>query len=178
MILIVSTCKEKIHELEFVKPIERILYNIKEPFFVRHYSKLSKKDVIRGDKIIIAGTSLMDNQFTHDLKYFNFIKNSNKPLLGICAGMQIISLIFGAKIKHKKEIGYYKENFTTDFLSLSGEQEVYHLHNNYTSLPKDFVSFTKSSIPQAIKHKSKEIYGVLFHPEVRNELVIRNFVNS
>ena len=43
-------------------------------------------------------------------------------------------------------------------------------------LPKDFIKFTKSKIPQAIKHKEKKIYGVLFHPEVRNKELILNFV--
>ena len=92
--------------------------------------------------------------------------------------MQIISLIFGGKIKKKTEIGFYKENFIKNFLNIKGEHEVYHLHNNYTTLPKDFEKFTNSKIPQAIKHKSKSIYGVLFHPEVRNEKIIEGFVGD
>jgi GMP synthase (glutamine-hydrolysing) len=172
MILIISTCKEKLHELEFVKPIERIL---KKGYFVNHYSELSEKDLNKADKVIIAGTSLKDNGFMNHLDKFKWIKDFDKPLLGICAGMQIIGLLFGSKIKNKQEIGFYKENFTKEFLGLIGKQEVYHLHNNYTLLPPEFISFTDSEIPQAIKHFSKKIYGVLFHPEVRNKEVIEKF---
>lgn len=172
MILIISICKEPFHELEFVKPIETIL---KKDFKTVHYSKISDSDIQKSSKIIITGTSLKDNEFLKNIGKFEFIKTLNKPILGICAGMQIISLIFRGKLKNLTEIGYYKENFTKEFLGLAGEHEVYHLHNNYTTLPKDFVSFTKTKTPQAIKHLSKPIYGVLFHPEVRNKKLIEEF---
>src|SRR3989338_3023769 len=41
-----------------------------------------------------------------------------------------------------------------------------------------FISYTKSKIPQAIKHETGEIYGVLFHPEVRNKELILYFVKQ
>lgn len=188
MILIISTCKEKLHELEFVKPIENI---IKSNFKTIHYSKISDADLQKADKIIIGGTSLKDNQFIKDIEYFRNNLIFEKPVLGICAGMQIISLIFELNrqvkeldiknnlnhvIKSKTEIGFYKEKFTKEFLGLKGEQEVYHLHNNYTTLPKNFIKFTNSKIPQAIKHISKPLYGVLFHPEVRNKEIIEKFL--
>ena len=33
-------------------------------------------------------------------------------------------------------------------------------------------------IPEAVKHKKKELYGVLFHPEVRQKEMIKKFVDS
>lgn len=175
MILLILVNQETLHNLEFVKPIENILDENKTNFFTKHYSKLSDADLKEADKIIICGTSLKDNGFLKNIKKFNWIKNFEKPILGICAGMQIISLIFGSKLKKKTEIGFYKENFKKEFLSLIGEHEVYHLHNNYMTLPKEFEEFTDSKISQAIKHKYKEIYGVLFHPEVRNKNLITDF---
>jgi GMP synthase-like glutamine amidotransferase len=176
IILIVKANSQNLHDLEFVKPIEKILEESKIKFFTKHYSKLTKKDLKKAEKIIICGTSLQDNKFIKDINYFGWLKNYAKPVLGICAGMQIISLIFDAKIKSKTEIGFYRENFKENFLGLEDEQEVYHLHNNYVILPKVFEKFTTSKIPQAIKHKTKEIYGVLFHPEVRNKKLIEEFI--
>lgn len=191
-ILLISTCAEKLHKLEFVKPIEKILKENKINFFTKHYSKLNiRGDLANADKIIICGTSLKDNEFINHLSLFSWISSSSKPILGICAGMQIISLVYELDrqvkeldirnnlnhvSKKKTEIGFFKENFKKEFLSLKGRHEVYHLHNNYISLPKDFEKFTTSKIPQAIKHKSKEIYGVLFHPEVRNKVLIEEFL--
>ena len=176
MILLISTCREKFHELEFVKPIENILNERGLKFFSKHYKNISEKDLKLANKIIICGTSLQDNQFLDDVLEFEWIKNFEKPVLGICSGMQIISLIFGAKLKSKTEMGFFNENFKKEFLSLKETHEVYHLHNNYPALPKNFIKFNSSKIPQAIKHKAKKIYGVLFHPEVRNKKLIEEFL--
>ena len=172
MILIINVCKEPLHYFEFVKPIEKI---IEKDFFTKHYSTIEEGDLRKADKIIICGTSLKDNKFLEDIKKFEWIRNYKKPVFGICAGMQIISLIYGGKIKKESEIGFYKERFRYNLLSFEGEHEVYHLHNNYTTIPKDFESYIDSKIPQAIKHKTREIYGVLFHPEVRNKKLIEEF---
>lgn len=174
MILIINICREKLHELEFVRPIEDILRKNNIEFRTRKYSEVEKED-LNADKIIICGTSLKDNEFVENIDQFDWIKTTGKPVLGICGGMQIISLVFGAKLGKKSEIGFYFEKFEKGFLGLNGMQEVYHLHNYYTSLPNDFESFVDNKILQAIKHRSKEIYGVLFHPEVRQKNLILEF---
>jgi len=174
-VLVIKTNKEPLHDLEFVKPIENILKKANLKYSIKHYLEIYDKDLKKADKIIICGTSLKDNKFINDKNSFEWIKDSSKSLLGICAGMQIICLVFNGKIKEKQEIGFYKENFKKEFLGVNGEQDVYHLHNNYCIFSEDFEEFTESKIPQAIKHKSKKIYGVLFHPEVRNPRIIETF---
>jgi len=174
-ILLISTCKEKLHELEFVKPVEEILKNGKLDYFTKNYKDIEKEDLDNYEKIIICGTSLKDNDFLNYIANFEWIKETRKPILGICAGMQIIGLVFGGRINNKIEIGFYSEDFKKEFLGLMGKQEVYHLHNNFVDFPKEFEEFTNSNIPQAVRHKNKEIYGVLFHPEVRNKEVILDF---
>ncbi len=180
MILIINICKEKLHYYEFVKPIEDILKKDGIEYFTKHYKKINKRDLLKANKIIICGTSLKDNDFVENLKEFEWIKNSDKPLLGVCGGMQIIGLLFKGKLKKKQEIGFYEENFKKEFLGLKGKKQVYHLHNYYIDFCqlKDFeifTSFADGKIPQAVRHKSKQIYGVLFHPEVRNKEMIEEF---
>jgi GMP synthase-like glutamine amidotransferase len=176
MILLINICREKLHYYEFVTPIEDILKKSKIDYFVKYYKKLSKEDLRKADKVIICGTSLKDNEFIKDLDCFLWIKDYKKPILGICGGMQLIGLVFGGKLQKKKEIGFYNENFE-GFLGLIGEQEVYHLHNNSAKFGDGFKEHSKSKTNQAVKHKEKEIYGVLFHPEVRNKSLIIKFCN-
>ncbi len=180
MILIISTCDHKFHELEFVKPIEDILRNNKTKFITFHYKNLNKNKIQKAEKIIICGTSLQDNQIVADLNYFKFLKTTNKPVLGICAGMQLIGLINNAGLKSKIEIGLIPEEFKKPFLGLKGKKPVYHIHRKYVEFQKlkDFEIYTTTKIPEAVKHKTKPIYGVLFHPEVRNKQVITNFLNQ
>ena len=175
MILILNVCKEKLHYYEFVKPVEDILRNLKIDFFVKNYLEVDKDILRKCDKVIICGTSLRDNCFLENLDSFNWIKTFDKPLLGICAGMQIIGLIFNGKLKQKSEVGFYFENFKKEFLGLNNKKEVYHLHNNWIEFSSEFEEFCDSKINQAVKHKHKDFFGVLFHPEVRQKDLIKNF---
>src|SRR3989344_9644550 len=182
MILIINICKEKLHYLEFVKPIEDILRKEKIEYQTVYYKKLTDKELLNKklNKIIICGTSLKDSEYLENLNYFKWIKfpKLNKPILGICGGMQIISLIFGGVLVENKEIGQLKIQFEKEFLNFKpSEKEVYLLHN-YAVINNElevFASYKELEIPQAIKHKTKPIYGVLFHPEVRNKELISYF---
>jgi anthranilate/para-aminobenzoate synthase component II len=177
MILVINICKEKLHYYEFVKPILDILDSNKIKYFILGYKELKESDLEKCSKVIICGTSLYDNDFALHINKFKWIFNFDKPILGICGGMQIIGLLFGGKLKKMSEIGYYFEDFIKEFLGLSGKSEVYHLHNNYIDFSKllEFDVFCGKEVSQAVKHKEKEIYGVLFHPEVRQKGLIVNF---
>jgi GMP synthase-like glutamine amidotransferase len=175
MILIINICKERLHYFEFVRPIEKI---IGVDFISRHYSEVSKKDLDIAEKVIICGTSLKDNSFIDGIEKFKWIKNFEKPILGICGGMQVIGIIFGGRLKKKTEIGFFFEDFKKLFLGLKNREEVYHLHNNFVLFSEDFEVFSEGNeIVQAVKHKKREIYGVLFHPEVRQKKMIDEFIS-
>jgi GMP synthase (glutamine-hydrolysing) len=177
MILIINICREKLHAMEFVKPVEDALAAAKVKFFTRHYNDVSPADLKKAGKVIICGTSLKDNEFAKSPEKFAWLKDFKQPVLGICGGMQIIGMTFGAKIRKNTEIGPAGLVFKNVFLGLKGEQEVYCLHNNYADfarLPFNVAASTHG-IPQAVKHKTKKIYGVLFHPEVRHRYVITEF---
>ena len=172
MILIISTCKEKMHEREFVKPVERFFHNN----FTKHYKDVSSEDLKLADKIVICGTSLKDDVYLNNLNKFDWLDSFEGPVLGICSGMQIIGLHFGGKLKKKQEIGYYPEIFNKKFLGMEGEVQVYHLHNNCVVFPEDFELYSSSgNVAQAVKYKGRPIYCVLFHPEVRNRIILREF---
>jgi GMP synthase (glutamine-hydrolysing) len=106
-ILLVNTCAEKLHYLEFVKPVEGILKKAGLNFFSRHYSEISDDDLRKAERIIICGTSLKDNKFIEEADKFGWIEETDKPILGICAGMQMIGIVFNGALKRKTEIGFY-----------------------------------------------------------------------
>lgn len=174
MLLIINLCKEKFHENEFVRPIENL---IKENFKTVNYKKLTSKDLDETDKIIICGTALKDFDYLDNLNNFEWIKHSKKLILGICAGSQIIHLLFGGKLVDNKEIGQIQTIFNKDFLGIKkGIHKVYTLHKK-TSFSKDFDVYAESGqCLNASKHRKKEVYTCLFHPEVYNQEIIENFI--
>jgi GMP synthase-like glutamine amidotransferase len=175
MMLLINICKNSLHYYEFIKPIEDILKK-NTKFKTVHYKQITKKLIQNSEKIIISGTSLKDNEFLEHLDYFKWIKSFDKPLFGICGGMHILGLVFNGKLKKQQEIGLTEVIFEKEFLGLNGVIQVYELHNFYIG-SKQFDLFAKSkNCPQAIKHKCKPLYGVLFHPEVRTKNLIKNFV--
>jgi len=175
MILLIKTPNISFHDLEFVKPIEDTLERNHVNFKSIHYTKLNEKLIKTADKIIISGTSLKDNNYLSHIKKFDWIKEFEKPILGICGGMHILGLIFNGKIKNYQEIGLKEVVFENDFLGFIGKHIVYELHN-LNVVSKEFNVFASSkNCIQAIKHNKKPFYGVQFHPEVRNKNLIINF---
>jgi len=175
MILIINLNGTKLGYYEFVLPI---LSAVGEKCIVKSYKLVTKKDLIKCDKVILSGTPLRDLKYSENLKYFEWIKDFDKPLLGICAGMQVIALISGAILNKYKEIGMFKIQVVKENKLFSSKFEAYMVHNHSTSIPKGFEILAKSKKCIAvIKHEKKEIYGTLFHPEVRNVEIIKKFIS-
>ncbi len=185
-ILIISTCNLKIHELEFVRPIHDIIkYHNKKNKITCEIKIINFKDIGNFNdislykKVIITGTALKDNEFLNHIKKFEFIKKSNSSILGICAGFQIICLLFKSKIIKCQEIGFIDEVIKINndpILKDVNLNSAFGLHQNSASIPKEFKIIAKNKNSAQII-KNDKIYAVLFHPEVRQKKMIENFFN-
>ena len=178
MILIIQIQNIPFHYYEFVKPVEDIIKNCDMKFVSLHYKLLTLEILKQSKKIIICGTSLIDNSFLKDEKEFEWIKSYDKPILGICGGMQLLGIVFNEKILKGQEIGLTNITYINEFLGENEVKEVYELHNYYVET-RNFDTYAMSDrYVQAIKHPQKLIYGVLFHPEVRNQEIIQYFIKN
>jgi GMP synthase-like glutamine amidotransferase len=179
MILIVDLNQEKgsLGRYEFVKPLITIVEKEKMDWIARHFEELTAKDVLSASKIILSGTPLMDNGFVEKIALFEWLRDFERPVIGICAGMQAIGLVFGSKLKKCREIGMVKIVPRAKNPLISDDLSAYALHN-YAIEPSDRFEVLAGSEKCAhlIKHKDKKIYGVLFHPEVRNPDVLERFL--
>ena len=108
MILIINMCKQGLglsYE-EFVQPIDDIVGKDNDSGKkVVHYLNINKKMIDKADKIIICGTALKDNDYIEHIEKFQWLKDTESKVLGICAGAQVIAKVFGGKIIKNKEIG-------------------------------------------------------------------------
>ena len=177
MILIINICKEKLHEPEFVKPVEDIVKNAGLISLTRKYDHLFEEDFAEAEKIIICGTAVKDFDYLDNIQKFNWLRDCKKPILGICAGMQLIGEVFGCEVIDKETIGQneIKKIMVNDLIE--AEQFFGYFVNTKTiKLNNNFEVIARGKeIDAMIKHKSKRIYGCLFHPEVMNSEIIVNF---
>ena len=175
-ILLISTCKEKLSEYEFVTPIVEIIKSFE--YDIINYKTLETSNISIYDKIIICGTSLQDNDYLNYLDEFKKLKSFDKEILGICSGFQIICSMFDEEIVVQQEIGMVNVETQLQNPLVSGDFQAYNMHNFSASEVTSFNILAKSEKTiQMISHKKLNIFGVSFHPEVRNQQMITNFLS-
>jgi GMP synthase-like glutamine amidotransferase len=180
MILVVdiNSTENPLGFYEFVLPIVSIAEEL-EKCDVKHYLEVNEKSLNRYDKIILSGSAMKNTVTLEQTAQFTWLKDCGKPVLGICAGMQTTGLVFGGRMEKCREIGMTEIATVKENILFSSTFKVYALHN-YALVPyADFEVLAESAnCIHTIKHKHKDIYGVLFHPEVRNKAVVERFISA
>ena len=140
--------------------------------------------------LILSGGPLNVNE-TIKFKFNKAILNLGIPILGICFGHQIISKSLGGKVKKSKhrEFGLTKVNkiknsvLTKNFFNKNNKNNVWMSHSDQViKLPNGFKIIGKSQNSQMcmIENKTKNIYGIQFHPEVTHTnngiIILKNFI--
>lgn len=112
------------------------------------------------------------------------------PIFGVCLGHQAIGQVFGAKIirspelQHGKtsEISHNKSGIFKDIDSPIRATRYHSLVIDPATLPNELeiTASTKDGIIMGVRHRSKNIEGVQFHPESilteHGHHMIRNFI--
>ena len=159
-----------------------------------HYSKIVQladfdySEYEDADGFIISGAPILITEKDPDpyLEKFTWLKTTEKPVLGICFGHQMLALTYDSLANRQKEDRHLQ---TIEIIAecplfdrLPNEIEFMEDHCESVSIPHHFihVGVSDACINEAMMHESKPLYGVQFHPEVsgNNGLVlIENFVN-
>lgn len=178
MILVVDMNwkKDSLGFYEFVSPIIEVVKPL-SGWEVKHYLEVTGTGLAQCDAIILSGTALKDTATLRQPEKFRWLKETDKPVLGICAGMETIGMVYGSRLPRYLEIGMTPIKTVKANPLVSGDFKAYSLHSVSVEPTSDFeVWATSQWCVQVIKHKHKEIYGILFHPEVRNQEILRNFI--
>jgi anthranilate synthase component 2 len=113
------------------------------------------------------------------------------PLLGVCLGLQAIVMAFGGRVIQATEIIHGKPDYIFHYrkelyqnLPLPFQAGRYHsLSADRFTLPKTLIieAENTSGIIMGIRHVTKPIMGVQFHPESiltpLGDLIIKNFLD-
>ena len=178
MILIVDMNwkKNSLDFYEFVLPIVAAA-KTHDACRVKHFLEVTDQDLSRCGSMILSGTALKDTATLSQLEKFTWLKETEKPVLGICAGMETIGAVFGMRLTRCLEIGMTQIHKLRENPLFQGDFRAYSLHSFCVEPNGDFEVWAKSAkCVQVIKHKTKPIHGTLFHPEVRNTELIDTFI--
>ena len=143
------------------------------PVEVVHY--LDARDLSDAHAIVISGSSAP--WAAHDPAALDrlgeLVGASGRPVLGICAGMQLLGRFAGARIDHaaESEIGELEVEVVEPgglFRDVGERPCVWHYHfDELTELPDGFrlLASTERCRVQAIAHEERGWWGTQFHPE-------------
>jgi len=110
------------------------------------------------------------------------------PILGICYGMQLMTVQLGGSVERPKAHEYGKTEITIDtdegiWCGLKGSRQCWMSHgDSVTVLPPGFqqAAFTGNTPVAAIYCPEKNFYGVQYHPEVKHtpegQAMLENFL--
>jgi GMP synthase (glutamine-hydrolysing) len=157
------------------------------------YQTLSSHYIDQGliNGVVLSGVPLYypAEVITDRAARLGWLKNSTVPVLGICLGHQSIAKAFGASIRQGLEaeagpisIRISPAGLIDPLLAHIPDPnfEASAIHSCSTTLPENFVRLASSDAcqNQIIKHLSKPLYGVQFHPELSQTgiALIKNFI--
>ena len=117
------------------------------------------------------------------------------PILGICYGMQLISKAFGGTVVNVSTREFGRAQLTVNpaaqtdgaglFAGFPSDTQVWMSHGDRVeNIADTFVTLAQAgSCPiAAVKHKTRPIYGLQFHPEVTHTpeggLLLKNFLRT
>jgi GMP synthase (glutamine-hydrolysing) len=181
MILLVDLCYREgsLGFEEFVLPIRRIVERSGFSSKEIHYCCDFTAEIGRSEAVVLCGTPLADNQFLVNIRQFSWLPACPVPVLGICAGMEVLTLVHGGNLDTCREIGMTPVRVSCEdpLLGRTGEFTAYELHGFGCRVPEDLRVLAESDrCVQVIRHKVRPQWGVMFHPEVRNEWVVERFL--
>ncbi|ASJ20777.1 gamma-glutamyl-gamma-aminobutyrate hydrolase [Brachyspira hampsonii] len=132
-----------------------------------------------------------------DFTLMKYAVEMNKPILGICRGIQVINVYFGGtliqdipsqrntNILHNQTAEYHtathkiqivKDSIIYDILDDASEVNSFH-HQAVDKLAKDFkvTAAAKDGIIEAIEYKKKDsfILGLQWHPELMSSRIVK-----
>ena len=157
----------------FTEDILSCICQLDKPYLHKRFSEVSNEDLGECDKVILSGRRKFSKEInavnSNIIRYCDY---SDKPLLGICYGAEIIALTLGGSIRRMQA---HIQGMTEVLLSsqnplTEGKKSisVYESHRYcIAKLPPKFKPLASSKYCQyeLFSNNNGKMYGTQFHPE-------------
>jgi GMP synthase - Glutamine amidotransferase domain len=163
---------------EYVGPVARIVAAAGYKWREEHFLKISRETIAGADGIILCGTALKDNAFAEHVQDLAWLRTAACPVLGICAGAEVLCLAYGGRLVPACGIGMTEVRVAEADPLLGGPRtfSAYEVHTFACEPPAGWtITAVSETCVQAFRHPDRPVYGLMFHPEVRNDAVVERF---
>ena len=159
----------------FTHDILDCMIELDEKYIYKKYSEVDNiyENNILYDKVILSGRRKNSNDINvANSKIIRYCFQTDKPILGICYGAEIMALTLGGSIYRMAD--HFQGTITVNILRpncLIPDRTSVNVYENHrysiAKLPEDFVSLGYSSVCkyEIFSHIKKRIFGTQFHPE-------------
>jgi len=140
-----------------------------------NWHELPNTEIDKHDVIVLSGSSSYSVRTRKKVYEFQkkIIKDAQMPVIGICAGFQLICDAFEIPLQKSPKLisGIFRLTPIANdpIFEIGREYMVYEWHKIYTTsvhYPLVPLATTNGNIA-VLKHNNAAIYGLQFHPEVR-----------
>jgi GMP synthase (glutamine-hydrolysing) len=169
-----------------IPQIEEMVYEFAD-YITMPFDEINETTASAFDGVILSGAPVLitEQNMTPYLERLNWIKTTEKPVLGICFGHQILGLLYHAypaRMKDCRTMNEIEQFGECPILNrLPQVFEMQEDHCESISIPEEFelVANSDECINEVMQHESKSLFGVQFHPEVSGNygaILMENFV--
>lgn len=152
----------------------------KHELTIINYDEVRGYDIDPFDVVVLSGGGIEAEGRKRSLKRFThlyedqieMVQQAKKPIVGICLGCQIIGFAYGAELHRsfkERRKGLFPIVAIQRNKVMAGKEEAMVFQSNrwiITELPDELRCVAASSEGvEIIKHRTKPVWGVQFHPE-------------
>jgi GMP synthase (glutamine-hydrolysing) len=163
-VLLIDNGTTLLQKLEHLIPGEEV---------VRAWNSFNRRNAAQFDLVVLSGSSICQLKGNEDryAEELAFIRETRKPLIGICFGCELIISAFGGALKELS--AHSKGTISVEVLEDAGifaGRRSFEVYENHAwigdMLSPDLEVLARSEHgPEVLRHRSLPIYGLQFHPE-------------
>ena len=144
---------------------------------VKRWNEITSREYEDFDLIVLSGgTGMAIENHEQDLATeMELIRRSDKPIIGVCLGFELICHVYGSKMEKEdvREKGIIEIDVLLPDPVFVGREKlrVYMAHKWHVKDVGPELTILASSHKgiDAVKHKTRPMYGFQFHPEILEE---------
>lgn len=169
-----------------VPQLEEIIFEFAD-YETHSFFDVTEDTIDLFDGVIISGAPILitEEDMAPYITHISWIKTTDKPVLGICFGHQLIGLsykAFGSRMRDCRSMNEIEQFVDCPLLyRLPDVFEMQEDHCESISVPQEFelVANSDECINEVMQHITRKVFGVQFHPESSGNyghIILENFV--